>query len=157
MIAAFTLNDTLPENLQGLTMTDSTRRQFMTTAGALAAAAALPASAQAASSDCPLDAPVLHMVYFWLANPDSAEDKAKLIKGLKSLQAIPQVQALHVGVPASTLKRDVIDNSFHVSELMMFNSVEDQDAYQTHPVHLKFVEECEHLWERVVVRDSLSA
>ena len=154
MIAAFTLNDTLPENLQGLTMTDSTRRQFMTTAGALAAAAALPASAQAASSDCSLDAPVLHMVYFWLANPDSAEDKAKLIKGLKSLQAIPQVQALHVGVPASTLKRDVIDNSFHVSEAnleLIFLGLWDRLSGVSGPIYFHFTT----FWARFGARRSL--
>ena len=41
-------------------------------------------------------------------------------------------------MPANTLKRDVIDNSFDVSELMLFESVEAQDEYQLHPIHKKF-------------------
>lgn len=135
-------------------MTNISRRKLMTTGSALAAAAALPGSA-AASQEKHSMPPVHHMVYFWLANPESASDRDKLIAGLKSLEGIPQVQKLFVGVPASTMVRDVIDNSFHVSELMMFNNTEDQDAYQTHPLHVKFVEECSGLWEKVVVHDSL--
>ena len=135
-------------------MTDITRRKLMTTGGALAVTAALPASATA-SPDGHKTPKVHHMVYFWLANPESQSDRDKLIAGLKTLQGIPQVQKLFVGVPASTMVRDVVDNSFHVSELMMFNNAEDQDAYQNHPLHLKFVEECSGLWEKVVVHDSL--
>ncbi len=126
-------------------MTDTKRRQFLATAGALASLSALPASAQAnprASAELP---PILHMVYFWLKDTTSTEDKQKLIDGLQSLRAIPQVHSLHIGVPANTLKRDVIDNSFDVSELMFFESVEAQDEYQIHPIHKKFIEDCAHL------------
>ena len=126
-------------------MTDTKRRQFLATAGALASLSALPASAQAtprASAELP---PILHMVYFWLKDTASTEDKQKLIDGLQSLRAIPQVHSLHIGVPANTLKRDVIDNSFDVSELMFFESVEAQDEYQIHPIHKKFIEDCAHL------------
>ena len=137
-------------------MTDTKRRQFLATAGALASLSALPASAQAtprASAELP---PILHMVYFWLKDPTSTEDKQKLIDGLQALRAIPQVHSLHIGVPANTLKRDVIDNSFDVSELMFFESVEAQDEYQLHPIHKKFIADCAHLWREVVVRDSIS-
>ena len=126
-------------------MTDTKRRQFLATAGALASLSALPAYAQAtprASAELP---PILHMVYFWLKDTTSTEDKQKLIDGLQSLRAIPQVHSLHIGVPANTLKRDVIDNSFDVSELMFFESVEAQDEYQIHPIHKKFIEDCAHL------------
>jgi hypothetical protein len=97
---------------------------------------------------------ILHNVYFWLVNPDSQQDRDRLIKGLNTLRDIPYIQALHIGTPASTMARGVIDSSYQVSELMIFSSVEDQDAYQTHPLHKRFVEEYSHLWERVVVYDS---
>ena len=58
-----------------------------------------------------------------------------------------------VGTPASTIEREVVDNSFDVSELMIFESVEAQDAYQVHPIHTEFVENYSHLWERAVVYD----
>ena len=136
---------------------DKQRRGFILATGAAAATASMPTFAADNTSSAAALPPVIHMVYFWLKNPESEEDQAQLIAGLKSLAAIPQVKKLHVGKPASTLKRDVIDNSFHVSELMMFDSVADQDAYQTHPLHLKFVETHSHLWQKVVVHDSVAA
>lgn len=72
------------------------------------------------------------------------------------LKAIEVIQRLHVGVPASTEKRDVVDNSYDVSELMVFASVEDQKRYQDRPLHQKFVADRGHLWSKVVVYDSLS-
>lgn len=96
-----------------------------------------------------------HHVFFWLKNPNSKEDRDKLIEGLKTLEKIETVKSLRIGVPASTEKRDVVDNSFSVSELMLFDDVEGQNAYQVHPIHKKFVEDCSHLWEKVIVYDAI--
>jgi hypothetical protein len=49
-----------------------------------------------------------------------------------------------------------VDNSYQVSELLLFASAADQDAYQVDPIHLKFVEQCSHLWRKVVVYDSIA-
>ncbi|QHJ11330.1 hypothetical protein FX988_01559 [Paraglaciecola mesophila] len=117
--------------------------------------ATLPVNAETSPTNATSPA-VIHSVFFWLKNPDSSADRDALIEGLNSLRAIPEIQALHVGVPASTVSRDVIDSSYQVSELMFFNSVEDQDNYQRHPIHKKFVDEYAHLWEKVVVYDSLN-
>ena len=97
---------------------------------------------------------IRHAVYFWLKNPESNTDREALIRGLSKLAAIDEVQSLVVGTPARTMQRDVVDSSFHVSELMTFASVADQDAYQVHPLHHAFVEEHSHLWDRVQVYDS---
>ena len=96
---------------------------------------------------------IIHHVFFWLNNPDSESDKQQLIEGLTTLGSIDEVKVLLVGTPASTIKREVVDNSFDVSELMIFDSVEAQDAYQVHPMHTEFVQSYSHLWERVVVYD----
>lgn len=96
---------------------------------------------------------IVHHVFFWLKNPGSTADRDKLIEGVRSLSAIETVRKLHVGVPAETEKRDVVDASYGVSELMFFDNLADQAAYQTHPVHLKFVEQYSHLWEKVIVYD----
>ncbi len=98
---------------------------------------------------------VVHHVFFWLKNPGSETDRKQLIEGLDTLRAINEVKELLIGVPASTEKRDVVDNSFDVSELMYFESAAAQDAYQTHPVHNAFVEKYSYLWEKVVVYDML--
>jgi Stress responsive A/B Barrel Domain len=94
-----------------------------------------------------------HLALFWLKRPDSAEDRAQLAAGLETLRAVPQVRTLQIGYPASTETRDVVDNSWAVSELMTFDSLADQAAYQTHPVHQAFIAACGHLWARVVVYD----
>jgi len=64
------------------------------------------------------------------------------------------VRDLRIGLPAGTEARDVVDASFDVSELMVFDSLADQKAYQDHPVHQAFVAQCSHLWTKVVVYDA---
>ena len=94
-----------------------------------------------------------HLALFWLKRPDSLEDRQALVEGVETLRAIRHVRTLHIGFPAGTESRDVVDNSWSVSELMTFDSLEDQAAYQTHPVHQAFIANCGHLWDRVVVYD----
>ena len=96
-----------------------------------------------------------HHVYFWLKNPDSKEDLKKLLDGIKTLEKIETVRGFHVGVPASTEKRDVVDNSYSASELILFDDVAGQNVYQDHPIHKKFVENCSALWTKVIVYDSM--
>ena len=137
-------------------MTDTSRRDFLTTS-AIAGAALVAGDAFAKPATGNTAMPkLLHHVFFWLKNPDSAADREKLIAGVKSLVAIETVRSIHVGVPASTEKREVVDNSYHVSELLGFDDVAGQDAYQIHPLHKKFVDEHQHLWSKVVVYDALA-
>ena len=139
-------------------MKQSTRRKFLTGAATLGAAAMVSTTTSAdVCEQTTQDLPKLvHKVFFWLKNPESEEDRNALIKGLKTLQAIETVRAIHVGVPASTEKRDVVNNSYQVSEMLLFDNVEGQNVYQQHPIHLKFVEDCSHLWREVVVYDSIA-
>lgn len=100
---------------------------------------------------------LVHHVFFWLKDPYAAADRHKLIEGIKALGSIKQVRDIHVGVPADTEKRDVVDSSYSVSELLFFASTEDQKIYQDHPVHQKFIQEHSMLWDKVVVYDSMEA
>lgn len=129
------------------------RRTFMAASAATLASTAVMSSE--AESPQSMSGKVVHNVYFWLKDPDSVEDRDLLIAGLKSLSAIPAINTLQIGLPANTEKRDVVDNSFHVFELMYFDSVEAQYEYQVHPIHTAFVENYAHLWEKVVVHDSV--
>jgi len=143
-------------------MTPFDRRVFLSaalsTGGAVASGPAQATSAQAASTPSEAGSgdarPVIHHALFWLKNPDSKEDLERLIQGVQALRGIDVVRQLYVGTPASTEKRDVVDNSYHVSEVMVFDSLEDQAAYQVHPIHQRFVKDYAHLWSRVVVYDS---
>ena len=96
----------------------------------------------------------VHHVYFWLKDPSSSKDLQALTEGLQALASIEKIQLFHVGKPADT-NRDVIDVSYSLSLLMVFANRADQDSYQVHPIHLKFVETCKHLWSKVIVYDSV--
>ena len=98
----------------------------------------------------------VHHVYFSLHHPDSQEDQAKLVAGLKQLAKISYFQLTHIGVPADT-HRDVVERGYSVSWLVFFKNPADQETYQSDPVHLKFIDECKHLWKKVVVYDSVDA
>jgi Stress responsive A/B Barrel Domain len=96
----------------------------------------------------------IHHVYFWLNNPGSAEDKNKLIAGLTKLAEVKTIKDFHIGKPADT-NRDVIERGYAISWLVQFANAADQASYQTDPIHLKFVEDCKHLWSKVIVYDSV--
>lgn len=133
-------------------MNKQNRRTFVATAAALGASAAASAMPTMEKKN---KKQLLHHVFFWLKNPNSKEDQQELIEGLRTLEKIESIKKLHIGVPAATEKRDVVDNSYHVSELMFFDDLEGQNAYQVHPLHKKFAEQYSHLWERVLVYDSI--
>jgi hypothetical protein len=103
---------------------------------------------------------LFHAAYFWLKNSDSVADRDQLITGLQTLRQVPAVKALDIGLPATTEKRDVVDNSFQVSELMMFDDLAGQSEYQAHPhphpIHQAFVKNCSHLWSKVAVKDFIT-
>lgn len=106
--------------------------------------------------DNQLSGKFIHHVFFWLKNPDSEEDKKKLIAGLKTLTAIKTIRAYQIGIPATT-NRDVVERTYAVSELFVFDNLAGQESYQTDPLHLKFIEQCSMLWEKVVVYDTIGA
>lgn len=122
------------------------RRNFLS-AATLAAPAIFAANQQGMALG------FVHHVYFWLKNPDSKADKDKLVAGLKKLSKVSTIKWFHIGYPAAT-NREVIDSSYSISWLTLFNDKAGQDSYQTDPIHLKFVEECAALWSKVVVYDT---
>ncbi|MEP7278805.1 MAG: Dabb family protein [Bacteroidota bacterium] len=96
----------------------------------------------------------IHHVYFWLKNTGSTEDLEQLKQGLKKLVVIETIGMYQIGEPAATI-RDVIERSYSVSWMLMFDNLEDEEIYQHHPLHKKFVADCAHLWSKVIVYDSV--
>lgn len=137
-------------------MKKQTRRTFIATAAVLTSGVAVGMSALPATMDKKNKKQLAHHVFFWLKNRDSKEDLAKLLEGLRTLEKIETVRSLHIGVPASTEPRPVVDSSYSAAELILFDDVAGQDTYQVHPIHKKFVADYAHLWEKVIVYDSLS-
>lgn len=136
-------------------MNKQNRRKFITTTASLAigtvAASAMPLS------NADNKYPIVHHVFFWLKNPGSKEDRDKLVAGVKTLAKIETVRELRVGIVADTEKRDVVDKSWAVSELMFFSDLAGQAVYQNHPIHLEFIKNHSHLWEKVIVYDAVDA
>ena len=137
-------------------MEKKNRRKFIGNSAATVAATALGLPAALAQTSANGRPPVVHHVFFWLKNPTSVEDRDALIAGLKTLAGIPLIKELYVGVVANTEKRDVVDASWQVSELMFFEDLSGQANYQKHQLHLDFVKNCSHLWEKVVVYDTMN-
>ncbi len=132
------------------------RRNFLETsvkgiagAGVLAAVSCAPAQAEGIGKQ------FIHHVFFWLKEPVTAEGRTRFEAGLKALVKVETIVDYHLGIPAGT-SRDVIDGTYTYSLLTTFKDRAGQDVYQTHPIHLKFIADCQDLWERVVVYDSIS-
>jgi hypothetical protein len=97
-----------------------------------------------------------HQVYFWLNNPNDPADREAFENGIARLLEIPEIKAYHFGVPApGTMGRDVVDGSYTYSYLIFFENAEAQDIYQDHSLHHEFIDDCSHLWNRVIVYDSV--
>ncbi|MGA0558795.1 Dabb family protein [Larkinella sp. VNQ87] len=128
-------------------MKQPSRRKFVK--AGLGAGLGLGVSANSAPKEL-----FVHHVYFYLKNPGSEADKAKLIEGLNKLAKVPTIKLVHIGTPAPTT-RSVIERSYAVSWLCFFDNLMDEEIYQTHPIHLKFVEDYSSLWEKVIVYDSI--
>ncbi|WP_128548300.1 Dabb family protein [Larkinella soli] len=133
-----------------------TRSEFLQKSTLALAGAGLAGAAATEAQAVPVSNMFVHHVYFWMKNPDSKEDRARLLKGLQTLPTIEVIKTAHIGVPADT-NRPVIDTTYQFSLLLVFNNRKDQDIYQTHPTHLKFVEDCSGLWTKVTVYDSVNA
>lgn len=126
------------------------RRNFVKNTALAAGAAGILGTAEARTAK----ELFVHHVYFYLKNPDSAADKAKLLEGLEKLSKVPTIRMVHIGTPATT-NRSVIVRDYSISWLCFFDNLEEEEIYQKHPIHLKFVEDYSHLWEKVNVYDSV--
>jgi hypothetical protein len=135
-------------------MSKHSRRDFISTSGKVALAGSTGIFAINSSSVMAAKNMFIHHVYFWLKNPSSNEDRQKLIEGLEKLSKVKTIKMFHLGKPADT-NRDVIDTSYSISWLLVFDDKASEESYQVDPIHLNFVETCKHLWQKVVVYDSV--
>ena len=97
---------------------------------------------------------LVHTVIFWLKNELSDEERSTFFKEVATLGTIPSVEDFHLGTPAQTPKRPVIDDSYDCSLSVILKDLDAQDEYQVDPIHTEFVEKCAHLWDKVVIYDA---
>jgi len=95
-----------------------------------------------------------HVVYFWLKEPDNQVMRKQFLSNLNGfLDQVAEIQTRHVGSPAPT-DRPVIDSSYTFSLILSFKNKKEQDIYQDHAAHKKFIADSEALWQKVQVYDS---
>ncbi len=132
-----------------------TRRNFVAKiAAGMAATGLIAAASDVQASETILKNTFVHHVFFWLKEPNNKEACRQFEQGLQSLIKVPQILTSHIARPVES-SRDVVDDSFTYSYMVFFKNSEDQEIYQTHPTHLKFIEDCQHLWNKVVVYDAM--
>jgi hypothetical protein len=132
------------------------RRSFIQQmAAGVTTAALIPLSGPASAGEVSLTGALVHHVFFWLKEPDNIAVRKRFEAALHQLLKVKTIRMSHIGIPASTVKRDVVDHSYTYSFLVFFDSKEDQESYQVDPIHQKFVEENSALWSKVVVYDSI--
>lgn len=96
---------------------------------------------------------LVHSVYFWLRKDLSAQDIVEFRAGLESLRGIAAARAVHVGTPADTPHRPVIDCSYSVGLVVLLDGMDAHDAYQQDPLHQAFLARFARHWERVQIYD----
>ena len=103
-----------------------------------------------------IEGKIIHSVYFWLNDSDNKEDVKTFETAVKKLMKNSQfANKMHLGKPANTEKREVIDNSYSYCLIFTFDTYKDQRIYQDEPAHLIFIGEAKHLWKKVLVFDSI--
>ncbi len=98
--------------------------------------------------------PLAHIVFFTLAER-TPENRAKLVANCKKyLDQHDGLTSFSVGVNAPAYDRPVNDRDYDVALHLTFATAKAQDAYQTAPRHLEFIQESKALWAKVRVFDS---
>jgi hypothetical protein len=97
---------------------------------------------------------LIHTVFFWLKPELTAAQRAEFRRGVETLAAIQHVDVVHVGAPAATPDRPVVDKTFAIGLTVICRDVAAHDAYQADPVHQAFVARFQHYWTRVQIYDA---
>tara|TARA_A200000159_G_C7165281_1_gene273057 strand:- start:53 stop:352 length:300 start_codon:yes stop_codon:yes gene_type:complete len=95
-----------------------------------------------------------HTVIFWLKKDLSEDQKVVFTNEVKTLGEIPSVESFHLGTPAPTPKRPVIEDSYDYAITVVLKDMNAHDDYQMDPIHLDFIDKCKDMWERVVIYDA---
>lgn len=97
---------------------------------------------------------LVHTVVFWLKNDLSDRNKSTFFKEVATLGTISSVEDFHLGTPAETPKRPVIDDSYDCVLTVVLKDLAAHDQYQVDPIHRTFIAACSSFWERVVIYDA---
>lgn len=94
-----------------------------------------------------------HVVLFWLKKDSPAEARPQLLDDCRAyLAKIPTIKFIDAGRPAMT-PRDVVDNSYDVGLVTVFDNREGHDIYQVHELHQQFIARNKPNFDRVLIYD----
>lgn len=94
-----------------------------------------------------------HVVIFW-TDPANSKASEELIAGAEHyLKPIPGILHFHIGKMVRS-HRPVVDQTYQVGLNVVFGDKKAQDDYQTHPLHVEFIEKVfKRVCKRVIVYD----
>jgi hypothetical protein len=96
---------------------------------------------------------VTHVVLCWLKTPGDESQRKQLIDASRSFQKIPGVSLIAAGT-AIPSTRPVVDSSFDVAIVMMFEDEAALRAYDAHPIHRQAVQDLlRPLTQRIQIYD----
>lgn len=98
---------------------------------------------------------IFHSVYFWLKDGIQEKEEKDFLNFFEILKKVPGVESCHIGKPAGTNARDVVDNSFSYHVMLTFSSLEAITKYENHPDHLAGIDQYSKYWKQVEVRDTV--
>ncbi len=97
---------------------------------------------------------LVHSVFFWLKPDLTPAQRAKFRSAVEGLAKIESIAQIHVGAPAATEDRGVIERGYSVALTTLFKDMAAHDIYQVHPLHVKFIEDFNTYWTKVLIFDA---
>ena len=83
----------------------------------------------------------VHVVFMWLKNPGNEADRQAIIDRARSFVGkIPGLVSVAAG-PVKPSTRPVVDSTYDVGLMMIFEDEKSLDSYGPHPVHQQAVKE----------------
>ena len=73
--------------------------------------------------------------------------------GLQKLTEIPSVEEGVYGKIADTAPRSVVEKTFSYCLNIICKNVNLHNNYQEHKIHKIFINDCSHMWKKVIVYD----
>lgn len=96
---------------------------------------------------------LVHAVYFCLKPSLDEAQRAAFRRDLEALLGIATVRFGHVGTPAATEDRPVVERGYDYGLVVAFDDLAGHDAYQVDPLHAAFLERHQHQWDTLRIYD----
>lgn len=113
-------------------------------------------SAESQERSAVIQGDFVHMVFFWLKEPDNKAVKEKFTNSLIDfIKNSDDIKSYHLGTPADTY-RPIIDTSYTYCMIVTFPSIIEHNNYQNDPVHKEFLKNFKDRLKKVQIYDSES-